>query len=339
MMPDQEQPQAEPDNVEQREKKESADQSSQDNPDALRKQIASEKARNQKLEKVIAAEGGEDGKEKKEGSERLEELLIKELEPSMQQGLDMNVNTDFSKREPDRLRSDLARVNGSEKYVSSHTPESLGSALQRELKNAFEKYKAEQPNDATVGGMQGADSNKAIDFVKSAMLKSLQIVKTNIVKALKEKGVENPEEEQGKREASGEQVRTVRGAPSDRAIGPRGRNSMREFRNAIYKAETPDKVRYDRLTLEPPKTEAERNAAKKFNVLAEKFDDALAYCEESGASGIDKNVRAVLLKDYGNMLVKDPVTTPETLPKFKEWLAQNADKVKVAREQVTKTAE
>jgi hypothetical protein len=164
-------------------------------------------------------------------------------------------------------------------------------------------------------------------------------VKTNIVKALKEKGVENPEEEQGKREASGEQVRTVRGAPSDRAIGPRGRNSMREFRNAIYKAETPDKVRYDRLTLEPPKTEAERNAAKKFNVLAEKFDDALAYCEESGASGIDKNVRAVLLKDYGNMLVKDPVTTPETLPKFKEWLAQNADKVKVAREQVTKTAE
>lgn len=341
MMPGEEQQGPNPNDAEQVEKKENADQQqSTESPDALRKQVAAERNRNDKLEKTIAAEGGENNEQLK-GPDRLEQLIRRELQVTMQQQLGLNEDTNFEARDTDQLRSDHALLDQSRQYVTSHTAESLAStgAMEKELKTAFDKYKSENPDDATGGGLQGADKNAAANILRNALLKTVNEADKKVVAVLKTRGVDAAGEQKN-REDNGEQLRAVRGSPNDNALSANSKNSMRDFRNQINSAKTPDGITYNQLVFQQPKTEAERNAAKKFNTLADKFNDALAYCVESGAvpaiSATDKNVRAALLKDYGADLTKDPVTTPENSPKFKDWLTQHADKVKTAREQATK---
>ncbi len=324
--------------AEQVEKKEKSDAAGGNTVEGLQKQVKAAREGNAKLEKTISDEGGREQNERKEGSERLEELIIEEMGPSMQRGLDMNVNTDFSARETDRLRSDYARVQGSKAYVSSHTAESLSGGLQGQLKRAYERYRTENPGDATEGGMKDADTDKALQVLKDAMLKSLQIVDKKITDELQKRGV-NPAQEQEKRVADGDQVRTVDAAPGGRDFTGRSRNSMRDFRNLMYRAETADGVRYDRLTVNPPSNDQERDAAKKFSVVTQKFNEALAHCNENGIPAADKNARAEALKDYGGDLLKNPVSTPDTLPSFRDWITQNADKFKAAQERARKSGE
>lgn len=338
MMPGEEQTEARPTDTEQVEKKEQADQQpTGETPAALQKQIAAEHTRNDNMEEVIATEGGENS-EKLKGPDRLEQLIRRELQVSMQEQLGMNEDTNFKERPTDELRANHALLGQSREYVTSHTAESLTAtgAMEKELKTAFDKYKAENPDDTSGGGLQGADKKAAANILRNALIKTVDAADKKVVAVLENDRKVDVKGEQEKREADGEQLRAVRGSPNDDAIGARGKNSMRDFRNQIQGAKTPDGITYNQLMFQPPKTEGERNAAKKFNVLADKFNDALAHCSENGAAPIDKNVRAALLKDYGADLIKDPVTTPEALPKFKDWMNQHADKVKTVREQASK---
>ncbi len=340
MMPENETQPGPENDVEQREKKEASEkQGGEKTAEQLRKEVASERARNEKLDKLNQEQGGAEGNDKQKGPDRLQQLIRRELEATCQRQLGMNENTDFSRMDTNDLRQKYSLIQQSRAFVSSHTAESAAPGLRGELKRAFDAYKAENPDDAGEGGMKGADSQQAAEILKTAALKSLEIMEKKIVDELQKRGI-NPEQEREQRETNGDQVKVVRAAPSDKAFSGRSRNAMREFRNLIWeKGETPDKISYRQLIFSQPKNEQERGAAKKFNAVVDKCNDALGHCEQNNANSDEKNVRAALVKEYGEQLVGRPIDATDSLPNFRDWLAQHPDKVKQAQEQNRKTAD
>lgn len=296
-----------------------------DQREALKKEIASTRAGNDKMEQTIAKEEGKEGVEKKKGVERLRELISDRLQPFVQVAFGFNKYTDFSKRDTQELQRNYENVQRSLSYVNSHTTESLSDPRFREelqsmvLQPSLDQYRSEEPEGEIPENTEKLGYAVPLELFREALITSVKEVEAKIVEELQKRNID-PAAEREQRIQDGEQVDDVQSVPQDADLNQNSKNDMRKFRNQIYRAVTVDGLSYYQLFFTQEKNEIEKQATKTFNTLVERFDNALNDCVERGLRPDQKNARASLINEYSQILISRPIDAQTTFPTFKEWL-------------------
>lgn len=273
-------------------------------------------------------------------TERFRQLLEKYMNVTMQRELGINTYTDV-KGFDERTTMQLYRIlRRSREYVSSHTPESLGTAFTAEIEMATADLKNElsaqkgkgqdvevDMNDIaspfTIEDGSAEDYQEKVESVKSVMLHQVESVMVKLEEHAEDSGwMISLKDEYEQLAADNKIPKLVDMTPSDPDLTPMSKNALREFRNSMYAVKTDTGVSYMDSILSEEAPNPEELA--KLNAVVDQFNAAQQYCIEAGTTPEEKNNRAEFINRYAKSLTATPVGSPEQMAdqSFENWLTK-----------------